>query len=81
VKARTRTVGSLSHDDMHKLIEVNGYGRGWLWGIQHVAAVGDIPEPWTRLTMRPLHGGGSEATRGLPPGAVVRILPLEESGG
>jgi hypothetical protein len=49
---------------MGRTIEVAGV-RGILWAIQHVAAFGDIPTPWTRLTLR--RNGGSEATRGLAP--------------
>lgn len=66
---RSKPIGSLSHADFGKTVHIPGYGTGVLWGIQHVAAFGDIPEPWTRLTFE--RGGGSEGTRGLPPTTVI----------
>lgn len=73
---RKRTVGSLTHADCGKSITLAGYGTGTLWAIQHVAAIGDIPEPWTRLTLR--RRTYSEATRGMPPGTPVVVSSAPE---
>jgi hypothetical protein len=70
---KRRTIGSLTHADFGALVRVAGHPVGRLWAIQHVAAIGDIPEPWTRLTIKPSHGGGSEALPGLPPSTVVTV--------
>lgn len=72
--SRKRTAGSLTHADMGRVIQVAGYGEGILWGIQHVAAIGDITEPWTRLTLRRTWHGADEVTRGLPPETTVSVI-------
>jgi hypothetical protein len=79
-KPSRRTVGSLTHADFGKTVQVAGYGSGVLWCIQHVAAIGDIPEPWTRLTVKPPQGG-SESTRGLPPTTPVLVTPAPPTEG
>jgi hypothetical protein len=77
--AKTRTVGSLTHADFGKAIRVPGYPEGVLWGIQHTAAIGDIPEAWTRVIVRRTHGpGSSESTRGLSPATPVVVLPAPD---
>jgi hypothetical protein len=67
VTAKRRTIGSLTHADFGQCIRVAGgiEGHGVLWSAQHAAAVGDIPEPWTRLIFKGI--GGNAGTRGLPP--------------
>lgn len=72
--SRKRTAGSLTHADMGRVIRVAGYGEGILWGIEHVAAVGDIAAPWTRLILRRTWHGADEATRGLPPETAVSVI-------
>jgi hypothetical protein len=77
--ARKRTVGSLTQADFGKTVQVAGYPQGILWAVQHVAAFGDIPEAWTRLTIRAHRG--SEGTRGLHPGTpVIVTTPPSGSG-
>lgn len=73
---KRRTVGTLTHADFGSLIEVPGHAHGILWSVQHVAAIGDIPEPWTRLTFK-RGNGASESTRGLPPGTPVVVTAKE----
>lgn len=79
-KRKQRTIGSLTHADFGKVVRVSGYAPGVLWGIQHVAAFGDIPESWTSLTLKPERGGGSEGTRGLPPSTPVTVAVVGEDG-
>jgi hypothetical protein len=71
--SKRRELGSLTHADFGKRIEIPGYGPGILWSIQHVAAIGDIPEPWTRVIIKPEFGFPSEGTKGLPPTTIVRL--------
>jgi hypothetical protein len=73
--ARKRTIGSLTQADFGKTVKVAGYPQGTLWAVQHVAAFGDIPEAWTRLTIRAR--GASEGTCGLPPGTPVIVTAQE----
>ena len=71
-----RTVGSLTHADFGRHIQVPGVIRGILWGIQHVGVMGDQRQPWTRLTvLRDI--GASEATRGLHPDTVATLTDLD----
>lgn len=67
---KKRTIGSLTHADFGKIVQVSGYPRGVLWGIEHVDAMGDIPAPWTRLTIKAMT---HECTRGLPPETVAWV--------
>lgn len=39
VSDRRRTIGSLTHADFGRAVQVPGYARGVLWGVQHVARV------------------------------------------
>ncbi len=76
---RKRTIGSLSHAAFGATVRVlgaSGCPQGMLWGVQHVAAFGDIRQPWTRLTL--FLGHGSEGTRGLPPETPVIVTPATD---
>jgi hypothetical protein len=75
---KKRTVGSLTHSDFGHRIEIPGHARGLLWSIQHVAAIGDIPEPWTRITVR-TDRGNSESTKGLPPDTTVVVSEADRA--
>jgi hypothetical protein len=76
MSVKRRTIGSLTHADFGSLIEVPGQAHGILWSVQHVAATGDIPEPWTRLIFKRANGA-SEGTRGLPPGTPALVTHME----
>jgi hypothetical protein len=76
---RKRAAGTLTHTDMGHVVQVPGYGKGILWGIQHVAAIGDIAAPWTRLTLRRTWHGTDEVTRGLPPETRITVLRARET--
>lgn len=80
-ESRRRPIGSLTHADMGRVVQVPGYGEGILWGIEHVAAIGDIAEPWTRLFLRRTWHGADEVTRGFPPEARVSVLTASAVAG
>jgi hypothetical protein len=70
---KMRTIGSLTHADFGRVVQVEGYPEGVLWSVDHVGAIGDILEPWTRVIFKRTYGGNSEGTRGLPPETPIRV--------
>jgi hypothetical protein len=65
-----RTVGSLTHKDFGKYVEVQGYPESVLWGVHHVSVVDGSAKPFTRVLMKGLYDQG---TKGLPPETPVIV--------
>jgi hypothetical protein len=70
-----RTIGSLTHKDFGKYIEVPGYPEGILWAVHHVAVLDGSAEPFTRVLYSGLL---TEGTKGLPPETPVTLSEVSK---
>lgn len=67
-----KRIGALTHADFGLIVSgVPGHGPGVLWAAHHSAP--NDADPTTRLIIRPLRGGGSEGTKGLPIDTLIRL--------
>ena len=73
MSTKKRTVGSLTHEDLGKHVDVQGYPEGILWGVHHVAAMDGSAEPFTRILLK---GTMDLGTKGLPPETPITVRPM-----